>query len=103
MKIIFFDRRGKAERVLRKKEVEHKIVDHKLLAGESVPSDKHKSREWIILPPGKGACRVQIKKEVKTIELDAKRETVIYVPRGKEHSLEAVADLSYTVLRDGMD
>jgi hypothetical protein len=103
MKIIFFDDHGKAERRLRAREVNHLIVDHYLTAGEKVTPDSHKSNEWIILGPGKGACRIQIKNEIKSIGLDAKKTTVICVPKGKIHSFEAVTNLAYTVLRDGLD
>jgi hypothetical protein len=103
MKITFYDSAEEAERKLRVREVEHLIQDHDLRAGEKVDPDSHKSNEWIIFGPGRGACRVQIMKEVYAIALKPKKATVVHVPGGKTHSLEATTNLSYTVLRDGLD
>lgn len=103
MKIISFDSPGEAERVLRKKEVEHLIVDHNLKEGEKTKPDSHESNEWIILGPDEGMCRVQIMQEIYAICLEPKKTTVVFVPKGKTHSLEACSNLSYTVLRDGLE
>lgn len=104
MNIMFFDLSlGEAERVLRRSEVEYLVVGHSLMEGEGVDIDAHKSNEWIILGPGRGACHIQIGDETQLINLSPKRTTVIFVPKGEVHSLEAITDLSYTIMRDGFN
>jgi hypothetical protein len=103
MDIIYFDSPEEAERKLRKKEVEHIIVDHELEAGDKIVPDFHWSNEWVIFGPANGRFEISIMGEEQIIELDRKKTTVIFIPKEKVHSLKALTVLSYTVLRDGLN
>lgn len=92
-----------AVRDLREKEKEYLIVDHELEKGEIVPVDAHQSSEWIILHPGKGSCIITRGECREIIELSPKEAIMISIPAGFKHSLEAITDISYTVLRDGFN
>jgi hypothetical protein len=106
MDIIYFDSLEEAERKLRKKEVEHLIVDHELDAGEHIATHKHEANEWVILCPGNGSCNIWFYSAEmngqQLVELDPKRTKVIFFPEGVAHGFEAITYLSYTVMRDGL-
>jgi hypothetical protein len=102
VEITYFDSPEEAERKLRKKEIEHLIVDHALEAGDKVELDFHASNEWVIFGPGSGRFEFYIHGEERRIKLDQVKTTVIFIPKGKVHSLWASSDLFYTVLRDGL-
>lgn len=94
---------GEAASSLRKVEKEYVIVDHKLVSGEKIPKDVHQSKEWIILHKGFGKCIIEIDKCRKVFVSSPEHVIAILVPVGAEHSLEALSDISYTVLRDGFN
>jgi hypothetical protein len=102
VEIKYYNSPEEAERKLRQKEVEHLIVDHELEAGEEIAPDFHKSNEWVIFGPGSGRFKIWIIGRERLIKLDSRKTTVIFIPKGKVHSLRALTNLSYTVLRDGL-
>jgi len=88
---------------LREKGREYLIGDYRLLAGNNTPDKVHQSKGWIILHPGRGRCNVKVGGYSQTIELSPEYALMLLVPAGIEYSLNAISDISYTVLRDGFD
>ena len=84
-----------------KDELEYRLIRHKLSVKEIIPEEVHPFNEWIILPRGFGKCIITVGDSSEVIELSRKNVTVISVPAGSKHSLEALSDLSYLVLKDG--
>jgi len=103
MKISSYHNKQHALDSLMVPEKEHLIVKHNLRSGEEVEIDTHKSREWIIVEPGKGEFQIWSGDKTKRLTFPEKFTYAILIPRRIPHRLVALSDVSYTVLRDGFD
>jgi quercetin dioxygenase-like cupin family protein len=89
-------------RDIMKKDKEYIFIQHDFKAGDIVKSHYHpKVNEWVIFSNGK--CEVTLGLEKEIIKQPIKGYSVIYLPKGKVHSLKCLTSISYLVLRDGKD
>lgn len=77
---------------------EYVLVKHTLNAGEEIMSHCHeKANEWVITDNGEFAIRVGDEQQRFNVK---GRVTVICLPKKTRHSLAALSEVSYFVLRD---
>jgi len=98
-----FKNAEEAEESIMEYEKEYLKVRHKLSKGEEVAGDVDQYNKWIILPRDFGKCIITVDDSSEVIELSRENVIVVFVPVGASHSLEALSDLSYLVLKDGLD
>lgn len=98
---VFYPSVDEAETGLRETDKEYSIVDHDFEAKTMISEDTHKSNEWIILPPGKGRCKLCLNGVSYWIRFDPKRATAVLVPANVKHNFYIPKALKYRVLRDG--
>jgi hypothetical protein len=98
MKVEIFDFSVDYLKKITKLDKEYDNRSHKLKKGEVIEPDIHESNEWIILRGGE--CEIIIGKESRKFHLSSYDWTVVFVPRKKRHSLIALSDIYYHVLRD---
>ncbi len=80
---------------------EYVLVRHVLKPGEKVRLHCHpKATEWLIID--KGVFNVRVGDEWKSRNLIS-QTTVFLFPKGKIHTIEAITEIEYFVLRDKKD
>ena len=98
-----FENAEKALLFFLKDELDHRLIRHNLSAKEIMPEEVHLYNEWIILPRGFGKCIIAVGDSSEVIELSRENVIVVLVPARTKHSLEALSNLSYLVVKDGFD
>ena len=78
----------------------HSFQAHSLNKGDKIKSDTHKNlNEWIVIFNGQCIINAGRKKEVVTG--DWLKSFVVHIPKNTKHSITALSNIAYFVIRDG--